>query len=99
MIPLFIIDVLVYNVTTYNFPLIIFSLPNLKSFKVSLIIFLALAALEYRYLFLMAIMLVIYLVNKLINKELRSTNLTYYILLIIDYVIYFLLYNLLLMSI
>ena len=89
MIQLFLLDILIYNTTPYNIPLIILSMPNLKSCKLPLIISLALSFIEWRYLFLSIIFLIIYYLNKLIKNNLNFNQFTYYILVVIDYIVFF----------
>lgn len=91
MIYLFLLDILIYNTTAYNIPLFLALLPSQKNFKVPLIIFLILSFFEYRYLLLLLIVYIIFIINKQLNKRIQNNNKTYMIKLSIDYFLYFLL--------
>ena len=94
MIGLFLLDILIYNVTPYNIPLFLLALPQQKSFKLTLVLFLILSFFEYRYLVMLAIIFFVYICNKKLNKYMSNNSLNYIIELIIDYAIYFLLTSL-----
>ena len=91
MIYLFLLDLLVYNVTTYNIPLFLLLLPMQKTFKIPLIIFLFLSFFEYRYLLLLIIIFIIYCICKILDKHLQDNTFTYLIKLTCIYSLYFIL--------
>lgn len=89
MIYLFLLDLLIYNVTTYNVPLFLLLLPTQKTFKIPFIIFMFLTFFEYRYILLLLITFIIYSINKLLNKHLQDNTLTYILKLSCTYISYF----------
>ena len=91
MIYLFLLDLLMYNITTYNIPLFLLLLPTQKTFKIPFIIFLLLAFFEYKYLLLLLIIFIIYSINKLLNKHLQDNTLIYILKLSCTYISYFVL--------
>ena len=91
MIYLFLIDVLIYNVTTCNIPLFLILLPSQKTFKIPFIIFLFLSFFEYHYVLLLVIIFTIYSINKIINKYFQDNIKLYLVELFLDYSTYFIL--------
>lgn len=94
MIYLFLLDILIYNVTPYNIPLFLILLPNQRNLKVPLIIILILSFFEYRFLLFLIIIYLIFFINKVLNKHFIDNNKLYYIELILDYFLFFTLTNL-----
>lgn len=93
MILLLFLDLIIYSTTPYNIPLFILALPNQKTPTIFITFFLILSFFEVRYLILLIVILLIYLINKLINKNFKSISFTYYITVILDYMLYFLFYK------
>ena len=89
IILLFIFDIFIYNLTPYNIPLFILELPNLKSIKPSIIFFVILSFFEIKYLISLLLVLILYMINFKLDKVLFSKKRKYIILLLINYIIYF----------
>ena len=71
MIILFLLDVLVYNLTSYNIPLFIIGLPFAKKLKIPIIFFVLLILIDYRYIitFVVVILPTLGLIFELFSKN------------------------------
>ena len=90
MIILFILDVLIYSVTSINIPLILFLFPFKKNILNIIIISIVLLLIDLHYWAFIITLITIYLINLVLKKEMRFNVYTYYILLVIDYLLYYL---------
>lgn len=85
---LIVLDVLLANLTPYTLHTIIWGIPLTKSFSPLLIYFLILSFFDYRYLFNLVIVYLLFLLNKKINRIFREKTTTYLIKVILFYLIY-----------
>lgn len=92
MIALVLLDIIVYNVTPYNIPLIILGIPYLE-IKYIIIYMFALAFYNPYYIFLMPLWLIIYAMNKYVFKKIKLSTMSYITITIVNYIVYYLVYT------
>lgn len=90
MIILFLLDILIYSVTSINIPLIIFLLPFEKNIFNIILISIVLILIDIHYWMLIVIILILFMLNYVLKRQFRLTIYTYFILLIFDFMFYYL---------
>ena len=88
MISLLILDVLIYNVTTYSTHLFLLGIPKLKSITILLMYFIILSYYDYHFLYNLILVVDIYFLNKFINNRIKLYVYTYLIEITIYSMIY-----------
>lgn len=88
---LILLDFLTSNLTTYKTHLIILAMPELKSFKPVFIYFIFLSIFDFRYLFNLIVLFLIYKLDVLLNNYFGRSLSIYFLKVIIFYIIYFVL--------
>lgn len=85
---LIVLDLLVYNFTPFSFNLVVLSIPRLKSFSVILVYFLILSFFDFRYLFNLLVLYVLFKINRRVDRKWSSTATLYIIKLVLTYAVY-----------
>ena len=92
MIILFILDLLIYNITSFNIPLYLVGLPYVKNLNVVIVFFLILIFFKWQYIFILLLSIILYFLDGFIYKSLYIKY-SKILCIIANYIVYFVIYS------
>ena len=88
----FILDIFIYNLTSYNIPLFLMGIPYIKKYNYLIIYFLILIFFKWQYLFMLILSMFLFFMNKYLSKTFYFKHIDF-LCIIINYIIYFIIYT------